>query len=82
MLKIGEKNKRPVGRPRKLSNQSADSAVKLVDYSSSEDGKVQKVKAKKLRKMYSAGQKKKVADYSRHHDVHKAARHWHGYLKS
>ena len=58
MLKIGEKNKIHVGRPRKVSNQSADPAVKLVDDSSSEDGKVQKVKAKKLRKMYSAGQKK------------------------
>ena len=44
MLKIGEKKKRPVGRPRKVSNQSADSAVKLVDYSSSEeDDKVEKV---------------------------------------
>ena len=44
MLKIGEKKERPVGRPRKVSNQSADSAVKLVDYSSSEeDDKVEKV---------------------------------------
>ena len=59
MLKIGEKKKRPVGRPRKVSNQSADSAVKLVDYSSSEeDDKVEKVKAKKLRKIHSAARKK------------------------
>ena len=74
VLKIGEKKKR---RPRKASKQSTDSVVKLVDYSSSEeDDKVEELKAKKLRKMYSAGQKRKVADYSRHHGVRKAARHF------
>ena len=77
VLKFGEKRKRPVGRPRKASKQSTDSVVKLVDYSSSEeDDKVEVLKAKKLRKMYSAGQKRKVADYSRHHGVRKAARHF------
>ena len=56
MLKIEEKKERPVGKPRKVSNQFADSADKLVDYSSSEeDDKVEKVKAKEI--MLSGGKR-------------------------
>ena len=76
VINIKERKKRPVGRPRKTKPGQQSTAVKLVDYSSSEDENVsvQEPKAKQLRKMYSAVQKKNVADYSRHHGVRKAAR--------
>ena len=94
VLEFRCKKKRPVGRPRKLTQTEPSSSTlptrRLVDYSSTEseaddvnagaststcnDEAEARKQPQKLRKMYSRGQKKKVADYARFHGVRKAAK--------
>ena len=72
------KRKRPVGRPRKAPLPKR--LAKLVDYSSSSqeepsDERDEPATSKKrMHRMYSVEQKKKVAYYARHHGIRKASR--------
>ena len=79
------KRKRPVGRPKKAETARKEAPKsKLVEYSSSSDseepGEASKCsstpKKKCIHRMYSRGQKDKVAYYARHHGVRRAARHY------
>ena len=74
------KRKRPVGRPRKLAPATAAQLAKLVPYSSSEDeessSECNTTKKKCIHRMYTRGQKNKVAYYARHHGNRKASRHF------
>ena len=74
------KRKRPVGRPRKAPPPKRP--AKLVDYSSSsqeeptDECNESTTNKKKIHRMYSTKQKKKVAYYARHHGIRKASRHF------
>ena len=70
-----------MGRPRKASVPVPSARPALVDYSSSSEEETQQsesdiVVKKRLHRMYSHGQKNKVALYVRHHGIRKAARHY------
>ena len=53
---------------------STEDTTKLVDYSSTSESESEtEIANKDLRKNYSKGQKKTVADYARHHGVRKAS---------
>ena len=74
------KRKRPVGRPRKAPPPKRP--AKLVDYSSSsqeeptDECNKSTTNKKRIHRMYSMKQKKKVAYYARHHGICKASRHF------
>ncbi len=87
-LEVGKK-KRLVGRPRKVVSRAqplataaiAPAAAKLVDYSCSSESEGPETesectKKKSIHRMYSQGQKSKVANYARHHGIRKASRHF------
>ena len=77
--------KRPVGRPRK---EPAEPEIIVLDSSNSEESELEELsgagipaaatpsKRRCVHRMYTHGQKKKVADYARHHGVHAAGRRY------
>ena len=73
------KRKRAVGRPRKAPCPKRP--AKLVDYYCSQEEPTDEcnepaTSKKRMQRMYSIAQKKKVAYYARHHGIQKASRHF------
>ena len=79
-----DRKKRPVGESLKAAPTASSKRMKLVNYSSSSESELEKVsstsrsttKDKVIRKMYSVGQKKAVAEYARFHGIRAASRHF------